>query len=126
MTSNERIKLFRNSLNLSQQKFADSLNISRGYLNDIERGRQEPSFNFIKCLNEVYNVNLNWLLKGHGEMYEEIQTPKKTQAIIEMIESLNDSQKQKIYAVIEDEKRFNEMEKRVNQLNQLIGTMKTA
>ncbi|EIJ41862.1 hypothetical protein BegalDRAFT_0956 [Beggiatoa alba B18LD] len=45
-------------------------------------------------------------------MYEDGQEPKKTQAIVEMIESLDDSQKQKIYTVIEDEKRFNEKVKR--------------
>lgn len=68
MSSGNRLKALRGYLGISQQKLADNLGVSRGYLNDIERDRQEPSRNFAKKLLEVYNVNLNWLLDGTGEM----------------------------------------------------------
>ncbi|MDD2815436.1 MAG: helix-turn-helix transcriptional regulator [Thiotrichaceae bacterium] len=68
MPSGNRLKDFRDFLGVSQQKLADNLGVSRGYLNDIERGRQEPSLNFAKKLLEVYNVNLNWFVDGIGEM----------------------------------------------------------
>ncbi|WP_099192270.1 helix-turn-helix transcriptional regulator [Tepidibacter mesophilus] len=37
------IRQIRNKANLSQQKLADSVGISRPYLSDIERGKKKPS-----------------------------------------------------------------------------------
>ncbi len=68
-------------------------------------------------LNTYLGINLNWLLTGTGEMFGS-KTAPRTQAIVEMIESLDDSQKQKIYNVIEDAKQLQEMKERIDLLLQ--------
>lgn len=68
MNTGQRIAIFRKLLNLIQQKLTDKIGINRAYLGHIEAGRQEPSYNFIKALSDSFNINLNWLLAGAGEM----------------------------------------------------------
>jgi transcriptional regulator with XRE-family HTH domain len=74
-SSGERVILFRNDKNLSQQELADSIGVSRGYIGDIERNRSEPSSNFLTLLASKFNVSVDWLLTGRGEMHRTDTTP---------------------------------------------------
>lgn len=66
---NERIKFLRKSLNLTQQEFADKLNIKRGAVANYEIGRNQPIDAVISLICKTYNVNETWLLTGEGEMF---------------------------------------------------------
>jgi len=92
-----RIRYLRESINISQQKFSELINVSRGYINDIERGK-EPSFNFIKTLLKSTNVNLEWLVTGEGEMYRQAveKRPPTIAEIDKNLEGLTDEQRQEI------------------------------
>lgn len=65
----ENLKKIRLELKISAQKFADSLNVSRGSIVQYETGKRKPSYEFIEALHNVYNVNLNWFVSGQGEMF---------------------------------------------------------
>ena len=68
---NERIKALRKELNLTQQEFADRLNIKRGAVANYEIGRNEPIDAVISLICKTFNVNEEWLRDGNGEMFIE-------------------------------------------------------
>jgi len=81
----ERIKQLRSALGLSQQEIADKLGILVTTVSKYERGVMTPSTNFYLKLKEMFNVNLNWLIIGEGEMFEHTETkplPQNTDLIL--------------------------------------------
>ena len=68
---NERIKELRRTLNLTQQEFADKLNIKRGAIANYEVGRNEPIDAVISLICREFNVNEEWLRTGTTEMFVE-------------------------------------------------------
>ena len=69
MTINQRVKQVRQSLNLSQAKFAKSLSMSNGYIAGIELERNNVNDRIVKLICFTFNVNENWLKTGIGEMF---------------------------------------------------------
>lgn len=66
---NERIKKIRNTIGLSQQKFADRLGIARGNIAAYEVGKNAPSDAVIALICKEFDVNEKWLRLGQGEMF---------------------------------------------------------
>ena len=64
-----RLQKIRKKLKLSQEEIADETNISYRAYTSYERGDRKPSFEFLVKLVEKYNVNLNCLIAGKGEMF---------------------------------------------------------
>jgi len=54
--------------NINKKRFADTLGINQSVAGDIELGYREPSRDVLTKLASVYDVNINWLLTGEGEM----------------------------------------------------------
>lgn len=69
MTINERIKVLRNELNLTQTEFADRLGLSQNTIANYECGRRNLSDQTIKSICREFNVNVLWLENGEGEMF---------------------------------------------------------
>lgn len=65
----ERVKELRKSLNLSQAKFAAPLKISQASISSIEDGGGTDIVN-VKLISKVYNVTLDWLIEGKGQMHK--------------------------------------------------------
>lgn len=70
MSVGSRIKELRNSLDLTQQKFADRLGIQRGAIANYELGRNVPIDAVISLICREFNVREAWLRDGTGEMLE--------------------------------------------------------
>lgn len=73
----ENLKKLRNELGLSVAKMADKLEMSANTLTNYERETRIPNATLFVQLNKI-NVNLNWLVSGQGNMfnqpaYEEIE-----------------------------------------------------
>lgn len=68
-----RLQKIRKKLKLSQEEIADETNITYRAYTSYERGDRKPSFEFLVKLVEKYNVNLNWLIAGNGEMFNALQ-----------------------------------------------------
>lgn len=63
---NERIKKVRKVNGLTQQEFAERLNIGRGTLANYEVGRNEPIDAVIALICREFNVDEHWLRTGEG------------------------------------------------------------
>lgn len=68
---NERIKILRETLGISQEDMAKTLGITRPGLSDIERGRRAVNEKHIKLilLAPDLNVSEEWLRYGTGAMF---------------------------------------------------------
>jgi len=66
---NQRIRAVRESLGLSQEKFALSIDLTKNYISLVETGKRQLADRTIADLCRVYNVNEHWLRTGEGEMY---------------------------------------------------------
>lgn len=71
MTINDRIKELRESLGLTQEKFAERLGIKRSTIAAYETGRNEPVDSVIALICREYTINETWLRTGEGEMKAE-------------------------------------------------------
>jgi transcriptional regulator with XRE-family HTH domain len=64
----ERFCYLRQKSGLSMSKFGDSIKVSSGYINDIEKGkRTNVSSHVILLTSKIYLVNFVWLLTGNGQ-----------------------------------------------------------
>jgi transcriptional regulator with XRE-family HTH domain len=66
----DRIRQLMESQHLSQQEFADKLEISPASLSSIFNERTRPTLNHVDAIKRSFpNINLSWLLYGDGEMF---------------------------------------------------------
>ena len=59
-----RIKLLRQSENLTQSQFADKIGLSRNYVAMIEIGQRDPSDRTISDICRIFSINVDWLRDG--------------------------------------------------------------
>lgn len=67
---NERLRQLIQAIGISQKSFAERIKVKQAFISDIVNGRTK-GFS-IETLSEIafkFNVNLNWLLTGEGEMF---------------------------------------------------------
>lgn len=72
---NNRVKEVRQSMKLSQAKFAQKIEFSQGAIRDVELAKCGVSDRLIFAMNKYLGVNEEWLRTGNGSMYA--QTDKK-------------------------------------------------
>jgi transcriptional regulator with XRE-family HTH domain len=68
-TINQRIRLLRNALNLTQKKFAMILAVSQSQIASMETGEREVKSRIVKQLHDSFGVNIRWLRTGEGSMF---------------------------------------------------------
>lgn len=67
----DRIRELQAYEGLTNQEFAEQLEISPAALSHIYSGRNKPSLTILEAIALRFpNVNLNYLLKGNGELFE--------------------------------------------------------
>lgn len=71
MPINERIKQVRQTLDLTQGKFAERIAISTSYLAGMELGDKKVNDRAIRLISMEFGVSENWLRTGNGLMYDE-------------------------------------------------------
>lgn len=67
---NNRVKILRKRLGLTQEEFGKKINIGRSNLSLIESGRTNLSKRVISDICEKFQVNENWLRHNEGEMFK--------------------------------------------------------
>ena len=65
----ERLQKARKTLKLSQEDISTQIGISYRAYSSYEREDRKPSIEFLEKLVVQYNLNLNWLIAGKGEMF---------------------------------------------------------
>lgn len=71
MSINQRVKQVRQTLNMSQAKFAKALSMSNGYIAGIELEHNKVNDRIIKLICFTFNVSEEWLKTGDGSMFNE-------------------------------------------------------
>lgn len=79
----DRIKELRKILAITQQEFADRIDISRNFVAQIEMGNKIPSERTVKDICREFKVNFDWLKDGTGEMFQDDDSD--AQAIVDSI-----------------------------------------
>lgn len=74
MNIGEQVKKFRKSLGLNQGAFAARLNLSQSFICNIEKNRVQFTLEHIISIANIFNLNVNWLLTGTGEMKRALAT----------------------------------------------------
>lgn len=63
-----RIKEVRKFLRLTQQEVSTITGLSLGFISETENGKKRPSSIYLFFLAEKYDVNINYILVGKGDM----------------------------------------------------------
>lgn len=103
MTIGERVKELRKQINLTQQAFADRLNLKRNTVGSYEVNVVEPSDRTISDICREFNVNETWLRTGEGEMFNQITRSEKLAAFLaDITANEEDSFKRQFVEVLAD------------------------
>lgn len=66
----DRILKIRKDNQLTQDAFAEKLNLSKNFVWMLEKGERAASERTIMDICREFNVNKEWLLTGKGEVYD--------------------------------------------------------
>lgn len=69
---NERIKLVRKSLDMTQSEFGALLGVKGNTITNYETGLRNPSDAVIFSICREFNINEEWLRNGTGDMFIEL------------------------------------------------------
>ena len=72
---NQRIRLVRHTLTLSQVQFSKVIPISSSYIAGMELGKRKVNDRIVKLICTSFNVNEQWLRHGEGDMFSDGQSP---------------------------------------------------
>lgn len=73
----DRFKELRKTLSMTQQDFADSIEMSRNFVAQIEMGSKIPSDRTVRDICRKFKVNYEWMTEGTGDMF--IQNKRKSE-----------------------------------------------
>ena len=88
MTVNERLALARKTLKLTQREFAEKISVTTGFIASMELGDRKVNPRIMKLISSMFNVNLQWLETGDGEMFYN-DTEQEIEEIISLYKRLN-------------------------------------
>lgn len=98
---NQRMKMVREALGMSQANFAESADIGLGVIKNIDSNRTEPNDHFYNVLCARYNINRTWLETGEGEMFVEMSRAEKIgRFVADVLEDEPDSFRRKLIDIL--------------------------
>ena len=65
----KRFRLIREKIGITQTHLGEKLGIQFQHVSKYERGETVPTWENLIKLNNLYDVNINWLLTGKGKMF---------------------------------------------------------
>ena len=120
----ERLKILIQELHISQRQFALKINLDPGYFSRIVHGKATPPDRILLLIENIFQVNRNWLEKGEGEMFIDRDISLAKKQVLESIDTLSDNQ---VYAVssfiryltatVEERKEDQDIENETNSKN---------
>ncbi len=72
MTKGERVKGIRKALGLTLEKFGETLGVKKQTVSRIENGVSNITEQMAKAICREFNVNMEWLQNGAGEMFTQL------------------------------------------------------
>ncbi len=65
----KRLREVREALNLTIEKMYHATGFSRSLISEAENGLKKPSSTYLFALLDLYQVNLNYIMSGRGDMF---------------------------------------------------------
>lgn len=93
---NNRVKEIRKYIGLTQEKFSQSIGISRSNITNIELGKIQLTDRLIKTICSVYNVDEHWLRTGEGEMFISLNSDDEFDMLVGSLYAENNEFKKKV------------------------------
>jgi len=88
MTINQRLAMVRKTQKLTQREFAKKISVATGFIASMEIGARKVNPRIMKLVSSLFNINLQWLETGEGEMFY-TDTEKEVEEIISLYKQLN-------------------------------------
>jgi transcriptional regulator with XRE-family HTH domain len=85
-----RIKKVREAMKLTQKEFAKLFGLKQNAISQWEIGNSRVSDEILCDLSQDYNININWLLTGEGEMFTGGMTKEEKEMNFRNQQFLND------------------------------------
>lgn len=92
----ERIKQMRKSKNMTQETLAEKLNVSIGYVSQVERGITKISLDLLGAISTILDCDVAALISETAIRSNEYMTTE----IIEAIQSLDDKKRRYLLEII--------------------------
>jgi transcriptional regulator with XRE-family HTH domain len=89
MTIGQRIKQIKVSLNMTSAEMAEKLGIPVRTIGSYERDEAQPGAKFFTLLIETFQINVNWLLTGEGNMFMTSKREVDIKYLAQINEQLN-------------------------------------
>lgn len=87
-----RIRIQREKVGLSRERFAEIVGLSTYYIGQIERGDRNMSLDTLYKISETLNISMDYIIKGEVQYMEDIL----------VLEALEDTYKEEIDMEIKD------------------------
>lgn len=82
---NERLRVLRKSLGMSQKNFAQKMSLTQTFLSMMEGDKSRITDKNVKLICATYNVNEEWLRDGVGEMFSSTPYEKELHEIYQKL-----------------------------------------
>ncbi len=93
----DRIKLLRKELNLTQEKFGERLGMKKNSISQIENGVNSLTEQLLVSICREFSVNEKWLRTGEGEMFASLnRTQQIAQLTADLFKGEKDSFKERL------------------------------
>ncbi|MBQ4646493.1 MAG: helix-turn-helix transcriptional regulator [Candidatus Gastranaerophilales bacterium] len=66
---NERIRILRKQLGMSQEEFASKLEVTKQAISNMENSKSAPSPAVLYKMHKTLDVNLNYIIAGSGDIF---------------------------------------------------------
>ena len=98
---NKRIAAARRAIGLSQQDFAEALNLSKNFISLLETGNRIPSDRTISDICREFNINEIWLRTGEGQMFVQLSRDEEIGAFLgTVMNGRNDDFKRRLVSAL--------------------------
>jgi len=85
----QRLRGVRKALDLTMDQMIEKAKISKSMISDVEKGRKKPSTIYLNILIKDFNVDLNYVFTGEGNIFKDNQKVMVLDADIkEMVETM--------------------------------------
>ncbi len=96
----ERIRVLRKALGLTQQEFADKIGLKRNSVASYEIGKNIPMDAVVFSICREFNVNEIWLRSGEGDMFKKFPEEDETAAYVSSL--LEDDGSNPVFTIIKE------------------------
>lgn len=91
-----RFRDLRKDLGYTQTEFGDIFGLSQDAISAIETGKNKPTLDVLKRLNDEFNISIEWVILGNEPMYNQTPLPIDHDTAIRLIkdipQEINDSE----------------------------------